>query len=146
MKKRTLLMAIALVASLALVATGTLAYLTDTDSDVNVMTLGNVDIEQHEMKRVDGVAYNATLEEGDLEPFEDGIKLYPAYPVNNAGGDYTAEPTDLLKWGPYVHTGTAANGLWNESKLVGAVDKMVFVENTGSSDGISGFFCPAGRM
>ena len=48
MSKRTLLMLVALIASLALVATGTLAYLTDTDSDVNVMTLGNVAIKQLE--------------------------------------------------------------------------------------------------
>ena len=33
------------------VLTGTLAYLTDTDEDVNVMTLGNVDIEQIEQQR-----------------------------------------------------------------------------------------------
>jgi len=134
MRKRTLMMMIALVASLAMAVTGTLAYLSDTDSDVNVMTLGNVDITQHEMKRKEGIAYNATLEEGDLVPFTDGIKLYPAYPVHGAAGDYTAAPNDdLLKWGPYVHTGTAGNGLWNPEKLVGAVDKFVFVENTGSS-------------
>ena len=46
-------------ASLALVATGTLAYLTDTDSDVNVMTLGNVDIEQIELERGNNVADDA---------------------------------------------------------------------------------------
>jgi len=137
MKKRTLLMAIALVASLALVTTGTLAYLTDTDSDVNVMTIGNVDIEQHEMKRVDGVDYNATLKEGDLEPFEDGIKLFPAYPTTaepEKAYDAMQNKEDGIKWGPYVHDSNAWNGLWSDDNLVGAVDKMVFVENTGSSD------------
>ena len=149
MSKRTWIAVIALVASLLIAATGTLAYLTDTDSDVNVMTLGNVDIEQHEMKRKDGIAYNATLQEGDLEPFVDGIKLYPAYPVNGEATDYTAAPVgDMLMWGPYVHTGTAGNGLWNESKLVGAVDKFVFVENTGDSPAffrtLIAFECPDG--
>ena len=149
MSKRTLLLVVALIVSLAVASTGTLAYLTATDSDVNVMTLGNVDIEQHEMKRAEGIAYNATLEDGDLVPFEDGIKLYPAYPVNNAPTDYTAAGTDnMMKWGPDVHTGTAGNGLWDDAKLVGAVDKMVFVENTGSSDAyfrtVIAYECPEG--
>lgn len=153
MSKRTLLLVVALIVSLAVASTGTLAYLTATDSDVNVMTLGNVDIEQHEMKRAEGIAHNTTLKDGDLVPFEEGIKLYPAYPVNNAAGDYSAEGTDgsldrLMYWGPYVHTGTAGNGLWDEAKLVGAVDKMVFVENTGSSDAyfrtLIAYECPVG--
>ena len=153
MSKRTLLLVVALIVSLAVASTGTLAYLTATDSDVNVMTLGNVDIEQHEMKRAEGIAHNTTLKEGDLVPFEEGVKLYPAYPVNNATGDYSAEGTDgsldrLMYWGPYVHTGTAGNGLWDDAKLVGAVDKMVFVENTGSSDAyfrtVIAYECPEG--
>jgi len=137
MNKRTLLMVVSIVASLALVATGTLAYLTDTDSDVNVMTLGNVDIEQHEMKRAEGVAYNATLKDGDLVPFEDGIKLYPAYPTTDdpvLAYEAMQDQDDGIKWGPYVHDSNAWNGLWSDENVVGAVDKMVFVENTGSSD------------
>ena len=43
--------------SLALVAVlsvaGTLAYLTSEDSDVNVMTMGNVKIAQHEYERAE---------------------------------------------------------------------------------------------
>ncbi len=158
MSKRTLLMLVALIASLALVATGTLAYLTDTDSDVNVMTLGNVDIEQIELQRTEDFiktdGHTGLLEEGDLEPFVDGKPLYPAYPVNNQGSDYTAEPSNLLYWGPYVTaesdgtTDGAGNGLWNDEKLVGAVDKMVFVQNTGSSPAyyrtLIAFECPEG--
>ena len=137
MSKRTWIAVIALVASLLIAATGTLAYLTDTDSDVNVMTLGNVDIEQHEMKRKDGIAYHATLQEGDLESFTDGIKLYPAYPhiEDYVDAYYAAIPeSDGIHWGPYVHDDTAWNGLFYEEKVTGAVDKMIFVENTGDSD------------
>ena len=63
MKKRTLLMCLALVLSLALAAGGTLAYLTDRDSAANVFTIGNVDIE---------------LDEGD---FEDGQPLLPGQDI-----------------------------------------------------------------
>lgn len=38
---------------------GTIAYLTDTDEAVNVMTLGKVRIEQLEMQHAEGVAHNA---------------------------------------------------------------------------------------
>jgi len=88
------------------------------------------------MKRKDGVSYNATLAEGDLEPFVDGIKLYPAYPLVDTTIAYEAmdSQSDSLKWGPYVHDGTAWNGLWRDDYVVGAVDKMIFVENTGNSD------------
>jgi len=66
MSKRTWITLIALVASLLIATTGTLAYLTDTDSDVNVMTLGNVDIDQIE-----------TNEAG--EEFRQNQPLFPAY-------------------------------------------------------------------
>ena len=156
MKKRSLLMAASLVLALLVATTGTLAYLSDVDSDVNVMTLGNVKIEQLELQRAEGVAHNATAVEGSLVPFEQGQPLYPAYPVNNKSTDYTAETNDLFFWGPYVTAesdGTngangAGNGLWNPEKLVGAMDKFVFVKNTGSSDAYYrtwfAFECPEG--
>ena len=156
MKKRSLLMAASLVLVLLVATTGTLAYLSDVDSDVNVMTLGNVKIEQLELQRAEKVAHNATAVEGSLVPFEQGQPLYPAYPVNNKSTDYTAEVNDLFFWGPYVTAesdGTngangAGNGLWNPEKLVGAMDKFVFVKNTGSSDAYYrtwfAFECPEG--
>ena len=51
MKKSTLLMVLSLVLALTVGLGTTLAYLTDTDADVNVMTLGNVDILQNEQER-----------------------------------------------------------------------------------------------
>jgi len=151
--------ALLLVTTYALVAAlavgGTLAYLQDSDSDVNVMTLGNVSIEQHEYQRAEGVAYNAGepgqgngVQEGALELFEENQPIYPAVPKNNAVTDYTAEATDLFYWGEYVYSGTAGNGLWNDEKLTNVVDKMVFVENTGKSDAyvrtLVAFECPEG--
>lgn len=139
MKNRKLLLIASLVLALTLSLSGTLAYLTDTDSQVNVMTLGNVKIEQLEMQRAEGVAHNAGesgkgngVKEGALVPFKQGQALYPAFPVD--GTAYTAEATDLFFWGDYVYSGTAANGLWNDEKLKGAMDKFVFVKNTGASD------------
>ncbi|MBE5815936.1 MAG: hypothetical protein E7320_12180 [Clostridiales bacterium] len=66
MKNRKLLLIVSLLAALTISLGGTIAYLTDTDSDVNVMTLGNVDIVQLE---------NGQEENG----FAQGAPLYPAY-------------------------------------------------------------------
>lgn len=51
MKKSTLLMMLSLVLAVAMGIGGTLAYLTDTDGQVNVMTVGNVQIKQNEQDR-----------------------------------------------------------------------------------------------
>lgn len=64
MNTRKLLLIGCLLTALVVSLTGTLAYLTDTDSDVNVMTLGNVDIVQ--------------TENGE-EGFHQSQPLYPAY-------------------------------------------------------------------
>ena len=153
--KNILLMALSFALVAALAIGGTVAYLTDTESTVNVMTLGNVKIEQHEYQRAEGVAHNAGesgkgngIDKGDLVPFVQGQALYPAVPKNNAPTDYTAEATDLFFWGDYVYSGTAGNGLWNDNNLSNVMDKMVFVENTGKSDAyfrtIIAYECPEG--
>lgn len=150
-KKLTMCLSVALIA--VMVICGTLAYLTSEDSDVNVMTLGNVEIKQHEYQRAEGVAHDAGdqgkgngVKEGALVPFEQGQALYPAVPSGDL--PYTAEATDLFFWGDYVYSGTAGNGLWNDNKLANVMDKMVFVENTGKSDAyyrtIIAFECPEG--
>lgn len=65
MKNRKMLLVASLVLALAMSLGGTLAYLTDTDDAVNVMTLGNVNIEQ--------------WENGKPHGFIQGQALYPAH-------------------------------------------------------------------
>ncbi|MBP3371658.1 MAG: hypothetical protein J6L88_03940, partial [Clostridia bacterium] len=73
-KKRVATLALSIALLLAVTVGGTLAYLTDTDSDVNVMTLGNVKIEQIEQQLGD---------DGEtLVPFEQGKDLYPGTSVS----------------------------------------------------------------
>jgi len=153
--KKALLVSLSFMLVAAMAVGMTVAYLQDTDSAVNVMTLGNVYIEQIELQRADGVAHNAGeagkgngVTEGTLVPFKQGQALYPAVPKNNAPTDYSAEATDLFFWGDYVYSGTAGNGLWNDAKLSNVMDKMVFVKNTGLSDAyfrtVIAFECPEG--
>ncbi len=113
MKRRTLLMCAALVVSLVAAISGTLAYLTDTETTSNVMTVGNVDIELTEWKRPDQSKADLT---DNLTAFEShAMELYP---VVTTKADYAF----------------ANDALWLSGDVIGAVDKMVQVENTGSSD------------
>lgn len=125
--------------SFVLVATvaigGTLAYLTSEDSDVNVMTLGNVKIAQHEYQRVenDG-AYETKEIDGVtsyvLEDFKQGKDLLPIV------GDPSKSGTDYAGWDNTVVRMTQVNSYGSMQVFAGknAQDKFVTVENTGKSD------------
>lgn len=107
MKKSTLLMVLSLVLALTVGLGTTLAYLTDTDADVNVMTLGNVDILQNEQQ------WNE--DKTELEEFENDKPLYPY--------------VGTLSW---TNTGYE-NGAYRQFDVENAVDKYVTVTNTGKS-------------
>ena len=117
MKKSTLLMVLSLVLALALGVGGTMAYLQDTDEDVNVMTLGNVQIDQIEKQRD---------ENGNIVDFvgndlwEKGKPLYPAVGPIEWAEEYQAWETG------------GSNQLFTD-ELKNVQDKFVFVENTGKS-------------
>ena len=70
--KKKLLTTLSVVLILGLAALGILAYLTDSDSDVNVMTLGNVDIEQEEV----------FVQDSPLDP---GVTVTKKVTVTNVG-------------------------------------------------------------
>jgi len=115
MKKSTLLMVLSLVLALTVGLGTTLAYLTDTDADVNVMTLGNVDILQNEQERD---------ENGELQEFTPNKPLYPAVFEGSS-----------IPWAPedeWVVPGDQAWKVVEDNENV--VDKFVTVTNTGKSD------------
>ena len=71
--KKKLAATLSVVLILGLAVLGILAYLTSEDGDVNVMTLGNVQIEQIEQQK------NA---DGELEPFKQAKELYPGTEIS----------------------------------------------------------------
>ena len=146
--KKKLAATLSVVLILGLAVLGILAYLTDTDSDVNVMTLGNVSIEQQEWQRADGESHiNSGAQIGDLVPFEDYEGIYPAVPKNGAATDYSAEmdSSKCFHWGEYA---PGWNGLLNDDNLSNVRDKIVMVKNTGKSDAyyrtLIAYECPEG--
>lgn len=127
-------LSLALVAALAI--GGTLAYLQDQDSTVNVMTLGNVEIAQHEYQRkedTDGT-YVTKIIDGEnsyvLEGFEQAKPLYPIVGDPSVSGDAHAG------WDDTAVRMTQVDSYGSMSVFAGknAQDKFVTVENTGKSD------------
>lgn len=121
MKLKKFILGTTAVALTAAVSVGaTLAYLTDTDEDVNVMTLGNVYIDQIEQERVD-----QDVNQNTLIDFEQNKPLLPAVYEKDSGVDWA--PAD--QW---VVPGDEAWRVVEDNSNV--VDKFVTVKNTGESD------------
>ena len=119
------LLAIALTAAVSIGAT--LAYLTDTDEDVNVMTLGQVKIDQLEYERVD---VESTDKDATVQEFHDNKPLLPA--VTEKNFDYKPG-TSYVDWEQIGKDGYTST-IWDPTKINNEVDKMVFVKNKGDYD------------
>jgi len=115
--KKKVLTTLSIVLILGLAAMGILAYLQSEDSDVNVMTLGNVQIEQIEQER----AEDGSLQEfNGNDPKDTGKPAFPAVgPI-----EWADEGVDV--------NGTEYKVFTDELKNV--VDKIITVKNTGKSD------------
>lgn len=136
--KKILMMVLSLVLVAALSIGGTVAYLQDEDSDVNVMTLGNVDIEQHEYERVieNGTYKTDTIDNVTsyvLKDFTQAKPLMPATeidangnPYNYGAGDYDSTRVKMSQVGSHGSMDVFVNE--------NAQDKFVTVENTGKTD------------
>lgn len=137
--KKTLLLGLSFVLVAALAVGGTLAYLTFTDDDVNVMTMGNVKIKQHEYERVvdengDYVLTTVTKVDGStqesykVQPFTQAKPLYPAV------GTVTDYDTTYVRWEQLGDPAVVQGGQAPLSGLKNIQDKFVLVENTGKTD------------
>lgn len=132
--KKVLLMCTAYVLVAALAIGGTIAYLQDDDSDVNVMTLGNVSIEQHEYERVvENGAYKVENGSYVLKDFSQAKPLLPCTeldangnPYNHGAGNWDTITVDMSQVG--------SQGLQKVFTSKNAQDKIVTVKNTGKSD------------
>lgn len=130
-----LLLVIALTAALSVSLT--MAYLQDTDDDVNVMTLGNVYIEQHEYQRAvnaDGSYKKDTVDGVEsyvLESFKQGKPLYPIVGDPSSPDGYLSAGYDTI---PVRMSQVGSYGGMDVFAGKNAQDKFVTVENTGKSD------------
>ena len=125
--KKALAWILVLALTAAIAVGGTLAFLTDTDEDVNVMTIGKVKIDQLEFERIDTETadQNAAVQE-----FHDNKPLLPA--VVEKEFDWTAGDS-YVDWEQIGKDGYTSD-IWDPSKINNEVDKMVFVKNKGDYD------------
>lgn len=131
--KNLMLIGLSFVLVAAIAIGGTLAYLTSEDSDINVMTLGNVSIEQHEYERAtnaDGSYATKTIDNVTsyvLKDFTQGKPLLPATdPSNHGAGTWDNTTVRMSQVGSYGGMQVFVNP--------NAQDKFVTVENTGKTD------------
>lgn len=108
MKNRKLILILSLVLALTMSLGGTLAYLTDTDADVNTMVLGNVQIVQNEQQWND--------DKSELEEFEQNKPLLPY--VGTLGWENKEDQ----------------NGAYRRFTMNNVVDKYVTVTNKGNTN------------
>ena len=109
-KRKLLLVALSLCMVAILAMGGTLAYLTDTDSQLNVMTLGKVDISQNEQQQG---------ENGELVDFAQNKPLLPMV-------DSRAEGEPVVDEDGYFH-----------DDMNNVVDKIVTVKNEAKEGAIN---------
>lgn len=132
--KNLLLSGLSLVLVAALAIGGTVSYLQDDDSDVNVMTLGNVSIAQHEYERATNTDGSFETKEIDgvtsyvLKDFTQGKPLLPSALVTNGPGwDWDSTIVRMTQVDSY-------GGMQVFKAASNAQDKFVTVENTGKTD------------
>ena len=118
MKKRIVTLAL-VIALLALMVGGTLAYFQDTDEATNTFTMGNVKIQQIEYERVKDEKGAKT---DKLQLFTDNQKVYPA----------VYERKDVAD--PARASLTVNGSTFTIRNFPNYVDKMVTVGNIGNSD------------
>ena len=122
---------LAWVLALTMVAAGsigaTLAFLVNTDEDVNVMTLGKVKIDQLEYERTDTEAEG---EDAEVQKFRHDKPLFPG--VYDNAFDFS-EKDGLVPWDAIGKDGYTSD-IWDPSKINNEQDKMVFVRNKGDYD------------
>ncbi len=146
--KKYLVIALSFVLGAAIAVGGTVAYLTNQEGIKNVMTLGNVNIEQLEYERVvddngnwttsttqDRYTYYPDL----LQVFTQNKPLYPAvyrdgrvkWDDRNGSEAPSGAGSHQQSWAEVGASGS--NQLFDDS-VKNVQDKFVFVKNTGNTD------------
>ena len=105
----------------------TLSYLTENDKNTNVMTLGNVRIDQLEYERIDAETAD---EDAKVQSFHDNRPLLPGVYYDDFDFGVDGSQVDWTQIGKDGYT----SGIWNPEKVKNELDKMVFVKNKGGYD------------
>lgn len=155
MAKKIALIVLSFVLVAGLAIGGSVAYLTDTKEDVNVMVMGDVEIAQHEYERVveNGVWVTLLDANGDpvvdkygytpdaLQEFTQNKPLYPAvydegrgtliWDDRNGSSAASGAGSHQQSW---FEVGSSGSDQLFDDSIKNVMDKFVMVENTGAGD------------
>lgn len=123
MKKKIISLALVIGLLAIAIAGGTLAYFTDTDEADNVMTIGNLKIQQIEYERKENADGKKTEE---LQLFTQNQKVFPAVYHEEGKDDGITDPQSTAL--------TVNNCTISSPNIPNYVDKIVTVGNLGNSD------------
>jgi surface protein len=127
--KKTLIWIVVPILLAVVCVVGTLAYFIEEEKAENVMTVGNIGIQIVEYERESTSTSNAAA---TVRDFNNDKLLIPSTAPDDF--DYTAlDNTTYVDWAQVGKTGYTSP-IWDPAKVSNEVDKMVFVENTGSYD------------
>ena len=147
MKKKVLTVAL-VVALIAIMVSGTLAYFTDNDEVTNTFTIGSVKIEIYEN---DNATTSDTISFGKLTPVvketpsEDVSYIDKVVDVKNIGANdayirtHIAIPTDLINYLQLDVTTTGWNYIGSTTASVGGVNYTVFTYDHTAAVAPNGF-------
>ena len=141
MKKKIIALVLAVVILIGGIVGGTIAYLADVDSDVNVMVTGNVHIKQLEYERVKDANGNWVVSgytnygytADAMQEFTQNKKAYPA--VYRDGTEKWDDRNGAnAHQQPWIEIDAPGSNQLFDDSVRNVVDKFVFVENTGKSE------------
>ena len=139
MSKKKIISLCLVVCLLATAIGGTLAYFTDTAKDENTMTMGKVDISQHEYQRVqnaDGTYPTASIDSQNsyvLEAFDQDKMLLPCTEINANGQPYNFGAGNWDATATVRMTQVGSYGGMTVFESPNALDKFVVVKNEGNT-------------
>ena len=141
MKNKKAIIGLGAIATLLFGVASSIAYLTDTDTTVNVMTVGNVKIAQLEYERAvdadgnwiptDKVSYGFV--EDKLQPYTQAKPIAPSVYKNEKKTMIWDDRVEGHQQGWSQVGAPGSNQLFDDS-VKNVIDKFVFVENTGRKD------------
>lgn len=108
-----------------------IAFLTDADEVNNIMYVGNIGINIVEYERVSTATANSNA---NIQAFNDDDKLLlPSTAPDGFDYNTSLDGTTYVDWAQ-VGKNDHVSPIWDPEKVNNEIDKMVFIENTGTND------------
>lgn len=136
MKNKKVIIGLGAIAAVLFGVASSIAYLTDTESNVNVMTVGNVKIQQLEYERAVDKDGNWIVEDGMevLQPYTQNQPIMPSVYKNDQKTMIWDQRDNETYYQTWEQIGAPGSNQLFDKSVKNVIDKFVFVKNTGRKD------------